>query len=317
MAVTSDESPYAPYALLLRAERLGLIETTVTSELGSCVARHSPTRTSNRATVFIHGASGAWTTWTPLLQCANDAGLQIENPVLLDLPGWGDARMTDHLGDVTVAAISTLVEHMVEELGYTQWDLVGHSLGGFIALHMASIWPDRVMSVGMVSGTTISVIRSVEHPVRNFFELPGFTMLLKVMQVLAALGPAGLALVRFAGTTGILRLVFAPLFRHGRRVPVSLLAATARDLRPKSFVAAARVTRGYDAASIWSKIQCPVRATKGDRDVFVNRADFEALERILPDSSLTVIADCGHFGIVERPAAVLEALGFTPSTRAS
>lgn len=303
-------APYAPWELVFDAEEFGFVETTVASELGSCVARHLPTRSSNRATVFLHGASGAWTTWTPLLQSARADGLAIANPVLLDLPGWGDARITDDMGDVTVLAISSLVKDITEELGYTEWDLVGHSLGGFVALHMAAIWPERVMSVGMVSGTTFSVISSVANPVRKFFELPGFTMLWRLMQFLAMLGPAGPAVIRGLGGTGILRVAFAPLFRHGRRIPRSLIRATAHDVRPRAFAAAAAVTRGYDARAAWSRIECPVRAIKGDRDVFVTDADFVALGDVLPDSVRVVIPDCGHFGIVERPAEVLEALGF-------
>lgn len=315
MTERTIDDGYAPFGLILEADSLGFVETIVQSSLGSCVARHRVDRTSSTATVFLHGASGAWTTWTALLQSATEQGIPIENPVLLDLPGWGDATITEDEGDVTVLAISSLVTAVTERLGYSTLHLVGHSLGGFIALHMAANWPDRVLSVGMVSGTTFSVIRSVERPFARFFELPGFTMLLGVMRFLAVLGAAGRTLVRVFGRTGILRLVFAPLFRHGRRMPVSLLTATANDLRPRAFVAAAEVARGYDAASIWSRIECEVRATKGDRDVFVTDADFAELARVVPRSIRTVIDDCGHFGIVERPAAVLEALGLRVPTR--
>jgi len=70
------------------------------------------------------------------------------------------------------------------------------------------------------------------------------------------------------------------------------------------------VTRGYDADARWASIDCPVRATKGDRDVFVTPEDLDHLGRLLPSSVRTVIPDCGHFGAVERPRAVLRALGF-------
>lgn len=305
---------YAPYELVLDAAQLGLVETTVTSELGSCTARHRPTRTGVRATVFLHGASGAWTTWTPLLAAASAGRVDLPEPVLLDLPGWGDARLTDHLGDITVQAICSLVKAVLDELGYTEWDLVGHSLGGFVALHMASIWSTPVTSVRMISGTTFSVIRSVDHPARNFAEVPGFTMLWRVMQFLTTLGPVGPWLVRTLGATAVLRLVFGPLFRHGRRIPLSLVRATARDLRPRSFALAVQVAHNYDASTSWRSIRCPVFAVKGDRDVFVTERDFIELASVLPDSHRTVIADCGHFGIVERPSEVLAALGFLPAT---
>ena len=210
----------------------------------------------------------------------------------------------------TVDAIGALVREAVESLGYTEWDLVGHSLGGFVALHMASQWPECVLSVGMVSGTTFSVIRTVERPVRRFGELPGFVMLWRLMQALAVFGRGGNAFVRGVGRIGLLRPVTFPLFRHWREVPRSQGRALARELRPRSFAAAAAATRGYDADGLWSRIECPVRATRGDRDVFVTAADHEHLSRILPQSVCTVVSDCGHFGAVERPAEVLAALGW-------
>lgn len=302
---------YAPFELVSDAASLGLTSTTVTGPLGTCVARHPPHRTSTRATLFLHGAAGSWTTWTPLFQAAVSDRIDLGDIVVFDLPGWGDARLAPGAIDDPVLAICSLVKDMAEELGYTEWDLVGHSLGGFVALHMASIWPQAVLSVGMVSGTTFSIIHSVEHPVRRFFELPGFTMLWRVMQFLAALGPVGTAMVRGMSAVGLLRPATFPLFRHWRSVPRSQGRALATEIRPRSFAAAAAVTHGYDADTRWAAIECPVRATKGDRDVFVTQEDLDHLGRVLPGSIRTVIPDCGHFGAVERPRAVLRALGYT------
>ncbi len=303
---------YGPLELVTDPAELGLVTTTVSNALGTCVVRHPAVRSSVRATIFLHGAAGSWTTWTPLVQTAKRLDIDLGDTLLLDLPGWGDAVMTDDSSDRTVLAISSLVKDAAEELGYTEWDLVGHSLGGFVALHMASIWPQSVLSVGMVSGTTFSVIDSVAHPVRGIAELPGFIALWRVMRLLAALGPAGRSLVRGLAAVGLLRPITFPLFRHWRRMPRSQARALAHELRPAAFAAAARATIGYDADRLWATIECPVRATRGDRDVFVTAEDHAHLGRLLPDSTRIVVLDCGHFGNVERPAEVLVALGYVP-----
>ena len=85
------DEPYSPYDLTLDEGAIGFEHTTVTSAVGTCVVRHRPERTSATATVFLHGAAGAWTTWTALLTAADVAAVVIPDPVLLDLPGWGDA----------------------------------------------------------------------------------------------------------------------------------------------------------------------------------------------------------------------------------
>lgn len=305
---------YAPFDLILDPKLLGLATTTVSSGLGTCVARHTPTRSSTRATLFLHGAAGSWTTWTPLLQAAQTAGLNIGDVVILDLPGWGDALLAAAPERQTIDSICELVKDMAEGLGYTEWDVVGHSLGGFVALHMAAIWPQAVLSVGTVSGTTWAVIASIRNPARGFFSLPGFIMLWRVMQFLAALGTTGTALVRGVSTLGLMRVAAAPLFRHPWRIPPRQGTALGDEIRPAAFVAATAVTRGYDAESLWGAIECPVRATKGDRDVFVTDSDLRHLERTVPGSVCTVISDCGHFGALEQPYAVLGALGFLGPT---
>jgi pimeloyl-ACP methyl ester carboxylesterase len=308
--------PYSPFDLVSDPIEFGLTTTTVSNELGTCVARHPAIRSSTRATLFLHGAAGSWTTWTPMLQAAEPHGEPFGDTVLLDLPGWGDAVLTDDRAERAISAISSLVAIAAERLGYTEWDLVGHSLGGFVALHLAATRPENVLSVGMVSGTTFSVIDSVAHPLRRFALLPGFTMLWRVMQFLTALGPAGPTLVRGMARIGLLRPLTFPLFRHWRMVTPTQGTALAHELRPRAFTAAASATLGYDAVATWSAIRCPVRATRGDRDVFVVAGDFDRLEAILPSSLLSVIPDCGHFGNVERPYEVLAALGYhVPASR--
>jgi len=310
--VREKRPDYGPHELVTDPAEFGLITTTVATDLGSCVARHPARRGSPRATIFIHGAAGSWTTWTPMLITARTRGIALGDTVLVDLPGWGDAYMTESGSLQTIDAIASMITAAADELGYPQWDLIGHSLGGFVALHLASIAPQRVLSVGIVSGTTFSVISSVEHPFRHFAEIPGFTMLWRVMQLLGLLGGAGIGLVRGLGRVGLLRPLTFPLFRHWSAIPKSQGTALAQELRPRAFAAAARATLGYDAVAQWSKIACPVRATKGDRDIFVTASDHVKLGNVLPNSIRIVIPDCGHFGNVERPAAVLAALGYLP-----
>jgi pimeloyl-ACP methyl ester carboxylesterase len=304
-------APYAPYGLDTDAATAGFVVTTVRGPIGTAVARHRATRTSTRATIFLHGAAGSWTTWTPLLAAADDSGVTIVNPVILDLPGWGDATPDPDSPALTIDIVSELVRDVALELGYTEWDLVGHSLGGFIALHMAAIWPQSVLSVSLVSGTTWSVIESVNHPRRGMRSIPGFVMLLGVMRVLAPIQPAALAVVRALRVLAVLRIASFPLFRHLSRVDRSVTDALSIELRPRSFVTAAEVARGYDADSSWGRIECEVRATMGDRDVFVTRGDLDRLERVVRRSSTRVIEDCGHFGHVERPLETLDALGYS------
>lgn len=281
--------------------------------MGTVVARHPLRPRYGPATVLLHGAAGSWTTWTPVLRAARESGRDIPNPVVIDLPGWGDAGAAAPL--TTIDDVVESVRQAVMSLGYPQWHVVGHSMGGFIAMHLAATLPARVRSVTLVSATSWSVRGSVEHPLRNFSRLPGFIMLWRVMQALAAtrtIGP-----VRVVEALGLLRLAVSPLFRFPRRVPQSVIAALGSELRPASFTAAADLTRGYDIDGIWQAVGCPVVALKGDHDVFVRDDDLTNLTRVLPGAATWVIPECGHFANVEHPSVVLEAIGLASSADAT
>ncbi len=95
--------------------------------------------------VFIHGFGGDLNNWMfnqPELAagCATFA---------LDLPGHGaSAKAVD---DGSVAGLAATVLAAMDALGIEQAHLVGHSLGGAVALQLALAHPDRVDSVTAIS----------------------------------------------------------------------------------------------------------------------------------------------------------------------
>ena len=167
VAPTADG--YAPFDLVTDPALLGLARETVETAHGRTIVHHAASATDpsarRRATVMLHGAAGSWTTWTPLLQAAREVDALVSRPVLIDLPGWGDSPEPDPGLDVESAA--AVVVEVAEALGVTEFDLVGHSMGAFIALHLAATRPDLVLSVSVVSATSFSAIDAVSHPVRG------------------------------------------------------------------------------------------------------------------------------------------------------
>ena len=311
MTSPASDPTYAPLPLTLDGARFGLIESTVSSPFGTIAARSVRTTRSRRATIFLHGAAGSWTTWTPMLEIADAESMSIPNPVLLDLPGWGDGILTAAGEDDPIDAISSLIKASAEALGYTEWDLIGHSMGGFIALHMAALWPECVLSVATISATSWSVIEATEHPVRALRRLPGFVLLWRIMQLLARLDGMGRRVATGLDAVHLLRAAVFPLFRHPRLIPRSVITALGVEVRPRSFTAAVELARDYNPTVRWAGIDCPVRAIRGDHDIFAWPGDLDLLGEVLPDSYRETIPDCGHFANIERPLEVLTAFGYT------
>jgi len=299
---------YTPYPVSADARRFGLTTSSMRLRGGTVVVRHGRRSTSDIATILVHGAAGSWTTWTPLLQAAETTAHDLTDLIIPDLPGWGDSPPCADESASGVESMAELVADVARSLGYVRWNVVGHSMGGFIALQLAASETRATASVGLVSATSFSIQDSVRHPIRQFWALPAFTTLLLTMRMLRRAGPLGHGLVRFVAGLGLLRALVAPLFSRPEAVNASVIAALGAEVRPAGFVLAATRAGAYDAATHWAQICCPVRSVHGDVDVFVTAGDDERLRAAVPQCVISTIEGAGHFGQVERPLEVLHRL---------
>ncbi|TFD53178.1 alpha/beta hydrolase [Cryobacterium sp. Hh11] len=301
---------YSPFALDPDARHFGLTTSSMRLRGGTVVVRHGRRTTSQTATILLHGAAGSWTTWTPLLQAAHATERDLPDLIIPDLPGWGDSPLPADEASLTVESMAETVAEVARALGYERWNVVGHSMGGFIALQLAASETRATASVGLVSATSFSIQDSVRHPIRHFFVLPAFTTLLLTMRMLRLGGSASRSLITALARLNLLRGLVAPLFRRPGIIDGAVVAAIGTELRPAGFVLAAVRAGAYDATRRWAQIVCPVRAVHGDDDVFVTAADDAKLREVVPQCVISTIAGAGHFGQIERPLEVLLRLEF-------
>lgn len=273
------------------------------TELGPCTVRvqqgtggRGPA--SGTPDVYLHGAAGSWITFGPLL-----SGAPAHDRVLIDLPGWGESTEGARLEHFGIEAMARAVIDVLNSLGYRRWNLVGHSMGGFLALHIAAAWPEQTASVAAISATTFGVSEAARRPLRSLSKFRAFAGMQLAMRTMAALGPAGSALVRAIGTTPVMRPLVSPLFAEPAAISAGVIRGLGRDARPASFTAAARAAAHYDFEQ-WRRILCPVLATRGDHDVFTPPSDLVRLAESVPHARLVTIPRCGHFANIERPDQV-------------
>ncbi|WP_226655200.1 alpha/beta fold hydrolase [Leifsonia sp. LS1] len=266
------------------------------------VAVRRTERRGRTATVLLHGAAGSWTTWRAAIDSAESGG-DVSDLVVPDLPGWGDSPAD--VDTLDAAGLAAAVAATVRALGYERWRLVGHSLGGFVALELAAQEPEATELVVLVSATTFGGQGDRLGAVEFARRYPALLGLAAAMRALDALGPAGIRFVRVLDRIGLLRTLTAPLF--GRRVP-DAVTELARDLRPAAFLRALACARRYPAAERWRRVRCPVLAVHGDHDLFSPASDDLPLSRLLPQLHSTVLPATGHFAHVEHPSLLAGAL---------
>ena len=184
-------------ALLTDPGALGLRRTEARTAAGTLVV-HAGRAAGGPATVLLHGAAGSWTTWTPLLAASDRAGTPIGDVLAIDLPGWGGSAGP-------VPPIAELAEAIADRRGGRRiraWRLVGHSLGGFVALDLAARRPDAVLAVGLVSPTGPAVVETVRHPLRGGLRLPWFAGMRLAMGALGLLPATAAALLTASSGSG-------------------------------------------------------------------------------------------------------------------
>jgi pimeloyl-ACP methyl ester carboxylesterase len=94
---------------------------------------------------FIHGLLGSHRNWDHLL----DTLAADQRVVAPDLLGHGASAKP--MGDYSLSAHAATLRDLFDHLGIASATLVGHSLGGGIALQFAYLFPDRVDRLVLVS----------------------------------------------------------------------------------------------------------------------------------------------------------------------
>ena len=289
--------PYAPFPVSATPAMWDLQRLEVPTPSGPVVVHHRP---GDDPLLLLHGVAGSWSTWTPLLRAADGVGGR--GLVLVDLPGWGSSPAPD--GPLDLDVVARALTTVLDTLEVDHVDVVGHSMGAFVGMHLAVVAPERVRSLALVSGTTVATADAARHPLRGLRTLPAFTLL---RAGLTATGEAARPMLRGLARVGLLPLVAAPVFTHVRRLDASVLDAFVEELRPTRFTDAAQAAGDYDLGR-WRSVSCPVTAIAGHDDVFARVSDLEALRALVPQVRTVLLDDCGHFAHVERPDAVARTL---------
>ena len=121
---------------------------------------------------FLHGILGSQRQWSHLVDQVDD-----DHRVLVpDLFGHGDSAKPT--GDYSLSSHAATLRDLLDHLGIERVTLVGHSLGGGIAMQFYYLFPDRVDRLVLVSSGGLG--REVNLVLRSA-TLPGAEQVLSVI----------------------------------------------------------------------------------------------------------------------------------------
>ena len=198
---------------------------------------------------------------------------------------FGPVTVADHTRDDSMVAIA----RRILAAAPPRFALAGLSLGGYIALEIMRLAPERVVKLAILDSRV-----GAEIPAQTETRLP-----------LIELAKTG----RFAEIPERLFPVFVHHDRLGDAALKGIVRTMAEETGADAFLreTQAIMTRA-DARPVLATISCPTLVLVGDNDVLTPPKLAEEIAAGIRGSRLVVIPDCGHLSTLERPEAVNRAL---------
>lgn len=256
--------------------------------------------------ILIHGLGGSRRTWRHLIGPLS----RHYTVIAVDLPGHGDSQAS--AGGYSPGAHAATIRDLLVELGLTRASLVGHSLGGGIAVQFAYQFPERTDRLALISSAGFgadvtpllraAILPGAETLLWGLGHMPEFVTrpALRVVGAVAGVGSAGDA----GPLSEDLRGMSDPRRRHG----FLRSARAGLDRHGQSLSAAPFLGR---LAGL------PVLLAWGTGDKIIPPSQHYKLASTLPKRHVVEIADAGHYPQDTEPAQVLRPLlAFLRSTPA-
>src|SRR5271167_1115316 len=232
--------------------------------------------------LLIHGMAGTYENWQEVIEPLARA----HTVVAPDLPGHGTSAPGG--GDYSLGALAAGLRDLLITLGHHRATLVGHSLGGGVAMQFAYQFPEITERLVLVSSGGLG---SEVSPVLRAAALPGADLF-----IAATAGPG-----RIAGSAVARGLAAVGLRPHADVAEVARGYASLSDPdRRGAFLATLRAVVGtgghrvHAGDRLYLAQGVPVLIIWGERDPMIPAHHGEGAHQAIPGSRLEIFDGVGH-----------------------
>lgn len=232
--------------------------------------------------VFLHGLGGGRTAWRPQLADLSSA----RRCIAWDAPGYGESSA---VADTTFDAYADAAVALLDTVSPDEpVDLVGMSFGGMIAQYATARAPERIRTLTLLCTSPKFGLDGTDPDEWRANRLAG----LEAMGSPAAAAPA------------ILTSLAGP---HGAHVVPEAVDAMAR-VPLAGLLDSLSTIASHDSRALLPEITIPTLILVGELDDETPVSYAHAIDKLLPNSHVTIIPGAGHLLNLEAPEAVNSAL---------
>jgi pimeloyl-ACP methyl ester carboxylesterase len=236
--------------------------------------------------VLLHGIGHRWQAWEPVLDLLSAR----HDVIAVDLPGFGGSPLLPDR-DYTMPGAVEIAAEMFASLGLDRPHVAGNSLGGVLAIELASR--------GLVRSATALAPAGFWTPRDRLWALALLTALRVGGRAPERLRTAvlNLRLIRLIGAS----LLFG---RPSRLTAEMVLADLASFAASPGFDPVARAGRRYVYASPAPRV--PVTVAWGSRDRILWPRQARRAAQLLPEAHHVLLNGCGHIPMGDDPDRIAE-----------
>lgn len=198
-----------------------------------------------------------------------------------DLPNFGYS--SEMPGDVEIDKYAQGIEEFVNAMSLKDFILIGHSLGGAVAMAYAMRNPEKVKRLILIDSAPVGGMKLAEesHKLLNMYRYNP--------QIIKS------------------ALMFnAPTYTNERFFDI--ITSDALRIAPKAFVGNAVALSSYDYTEKVKTLTIPVDIVYGDKDVLISSEEMKETAEAFPNGRLIMIKDVGHSSIIESPDDIVKLL---------
>lgn len=228
--------------------------------------------------IFLHGWLGSWALWRDTIE---NIGTEFR-AYALDFFGFGESK--DRMTDYSVENFIKLVSEFMDRLGIVSAPLVGHSMGGTVALGVASRHPEKVSKV-VVIGSPVD-----GSSLNPFLKLAGYRGIADLTFAMPVVLNSFIYILTHMGT------------KDGKTVH-RMVKEDASKVSVDAFFQSIGTLRKTDLRSQIRDVSVPVLGAYGRRDIIVDPGQSKVLHASIPHSQEAWFENAGHFIMIDEPAA--------------
>jgi len=230
--------------------------------------------------VLLHGYPldhHLWDDVVPLLEDTFDV-------IVPDLRGFGESTIAD--SSPTVEDYASDIAGLLDHLGIQKTAIVGHSMGGYVALAFARLYPDRLTGLGLVSSQVLA-----DPPDRKEGRYKS---------------------AKDVSENGIDSVVatMTPKFTANEKLQ-AFARASMEQQQPTAYIGALKaMAERPDSTPLLASLEIPVVVVHGTSDALIPVDRAREVKAALPQAHLVEISGVGHIPMMEATEQTAAALKY-------